>query len=75
MREERKEETGRHRYRERASEGGVQVRGEGGRDKSKIPRGRKARGMQIEAERDYNEEGLQFYGGILSTAVQAVKYE
>lgn len=36
--------------RERQREGGAQ--GERGRDKSKIPRGRKARGMQIEAERE-----------------------
>lgn len=44
--EKKKEETGRHQHRE----GGV--RGERGRDKSKIPRGRNARGMQIGAKRE-----------------------
>lgn len=44
--EKKKEETGRHQHRE----GGVQ--GERGRDKSKIPRGRNARGMQIGAKRE-----------------------
>lgn len=46
---EEQEKKGRDRKAPTQREGGVQ--GERGRDKSKIPRGRKARGMQIEAER------------------------
>lgn len=61
---------------EREREGGVQ--GERGRDKSKIPRGRKARGMQIKAEREGEiimRKSSSAMERLLCVAVEAVKYE